>query len=231
MSLENKKKPTAKEIQQRYINYLDVFIIPEIWWQPYPTYHVSSRGNMYSLKNILYLNNGKSKKKYTRYNQLCKRSLQAKMFDMLLNIKYFHPLPVVREFPIIIQNHNRLPGMKKSGFYLCDYFFPTALGGKGLAVELDSEYHSEEKDGIRDEYLFKAFGIQTFRLRNFERAEIQKGKFNELCQLLRSEQPSQQPKVFDFSYSIREYIHNKLSTNNNIQLIDLSETDILSDIV
>lgn len=227
MAEEKKKKLTGKELEQKYINYLEVFVIPEIWWQPYPVYHVSAKGNMFSLKSILYIQNGKSAKKYSRKNQLVKRSTQAKIFDALLNIGYFDPLPVVREFPFVIQNHNRLPGMQGS-YFLADYMFPTALGGKGLAVELDSEYHHVDSDALRDKYILDTYGVQTFRLKNFERSDVQKGKFKELCQLLRSEQPSSKPIPFDFSKTIRDYIGVKLHgkpLGTTLDLINDSELD------
>ena len=212
-------------MNDKYANYLDIFTISEIWWQPYPKYHISRKGNIFSLKGILYPNT-RSVKKYTRKNQLIHRSLQAKIFDSILNIGYFDPLPVVREFPIIIQNRGRKPGQKGS-FYLADYFFPTALGGKGLIVELDSEYHKEDSDSIRDSYILETYGLSTFRMKNFEKAEVQKTKFKELCSLLRSEPASEKPRVFDFSSTIRDFISSKLSGKDNKRNISLiNEEDI-----
>lgn len=198
----------GKQSNGQAITYRETFIIPDLWWQPYPVYHVSEKGNLYSLKSILYPN-PRSIKKFTRNKQLKNRSMQAKMMDMLLNVGYFDPLPVAREFPFIIQNGKRLKGMK-GGYFLLDYFFPTVLGGKGLAVELDSEYHKKEKDAVRDLYLLKNYGIRTFRISHLERPEVQKGKFKELCQLLRSEEAaSGHPKPFNFSETIHEYLKGK----------------------
>lgn len=224
----DKKKSTGRT--ERLVNYLEIFTIPDIWWQTYPVYHVSSRGNMFSLKSILFPNS-RSCKKYTRKNQLIYRSLQAKMFDCIVNIGYFDPLPVVREFPFVIQNHNRFPGQKGS-YYLADYLFPTALGGKGLIVELDSDYHHPDSDGLRDRYLQETYGIQTFRIKNFEKENIQKGKFKELCELLRSEQPSQKPRVFNFMPTIQGYIREKLggkSLSSSLPLSLISDEDLEND--
>lgn len=218
---KNEISDRAKARTQRMINYLEVFTFPDLWWQPYPVYHVSAKGNMFSLKGILNIQNGKSSKKYSRKNQLVKRSTQAKIFDALININYWQPLLVAREFPFLIQNHNRYPGMKGSWFQ-ADYFFPTALGGKGLAVELDSEYHNETSDAIRDRYLKETYGIEIFRLKNFERESVQKGKFQELCALLRSEQASDQPRIFNFSQTIQNYINEKLGPIGGMKLEDLS---------
>ena len=82
-------------------NYLEVFFFPDIPWQPYPVYSVSEKGNVYNLKNVLYPN-ASSAKKFTRNKQLRQRSAQAKMFDMLINIGFWDPLIVVKEFPIVI---------------------------------------------------------------------------------------------------------------------------------
>lgn len=214
---------------QRLINYLEIFTIPDIWWQTYPIYHVSARGNMFSLKSILYPNS-RSSKKYTRKNQLIHRSLQAKLFDCLLNIGYFEPLMVAKEFPFVIQNNNRFPGQKGS-YYLADAFFPTALNGRGLIVELDSDYHHPDSDGLRDRYLQETYGVQTFRIKNFERADVQKGKFKELCELLRSEPASEKPRVFNFMPTIQDYIREKLGgkalTDLPVSLI--SDEDLDSD--
>ena len=87
------------------------------------------------------------------------------MFDMLINVGFWDPLPVVREFPVIIQNHLRTPGID-GGFFLIDYFFPTL----NLAVELDSDLHNDAKDRARDQYM-ERIGIETFRIRNLEKPE------------------------------------------------------------
>ena len=207
-------------------NFLEVFTIPELWWQPLPKYHVSRKGNVFSLKGILYPDT-RSVKKYTRKNQLIHRSLQAKIFDSLLNIGYFNPLPVVKEFPIVIQNRNRRPGQRGS-FYLADYYFPTALDGRGLVVELDSEYHLEDPDSLRDEYLRETYGIQTFRMAHFEREDVQKRKFPELCALLRSLPTSDKPRALDYGETIRSFVSSKLSgkeTSPEVSLISESDMD------
>lgn len=205
---------------------MDIFVIPEIWWQPYPKYHVSRKGNMFSLKGILYPDT-RSVKKYTRKNQLIHRSLQAKIFDSLLNIGYFNPLLVVKEYPIVIQNNSRLP-QQKGSFYLADYFFPTVLAGKGLIVELDSDYHEEDSDSIRDKYIQEVYGIPTFRMKNFDRGDCQKTKFKELCGLLRSEPVAEKPRVLDYSSTIRDYVSSKIlktGIGSDITLISDEELD------
>ena len=178
-------------------NYLETFTFPDIPWQPYPVYSVSGKGNVYNLREILYPNGGRSAKKYTRSKQLKIRSTQARMFDMLINIGYWEPLPVVREFPIIIQNHLRLPELE-GGYFLLDYFFPTL----SMAIELDSDYHKSDKDIVRDEYM-KKLGIRTFRIRYLERPEVQKKQFRDLTAEMRKMTPSEEPRIFSFTDNIR----------------------------
>lgn len=172
------------------MDYLETFTFKDIPWQPYPVYSVSEKGHIYNIKNVLYPN-PTSIKRFTRNKQLKKRSMQAKFFDMLINIGYWDPLIVVREFPVIIQNHLR--GKIHGGFFLLDYYFPTLC----LNVELDSEYHSEEKDNLRDEYL-GGLGIKTFRISNLEKPEVQKNKFKELTLEMRRMNPTEGPRVFSF---------------------------------
>ena len=142
-----------------------------------------------NIKSILYPS-PKSRKKFTRRKQLLYRSLQAKIFDSLINIGYFNPLPVIKEFPIIIQNSLRLPGQ-------------VGLSTMNLIVELDSELHKVDKDEIRDRYLLDNYGIQVFRINNLEKESVQRGKFQELIKLLKSKTPLSKPRVFDFSVDLR----------------------------
>lgn len=184
------------------INYFEKFFFPDIYWQPYFVYNVSEAGNLFNLKSII--NPAKSSKKYTRKKQLSKRSLQAKIFDSFINIGFFNPLIVVKEFPVIIQNSYRLKNQDGS-YYLIDYFFPTVLNGKGLFVELDSDLHDEKQDEIRDKYLLDVLGVRTFRIFRLEKESTQKGRFQELLELLRTEPSSDKPRIFDFGKNILDY--------------------------
>ena len=172
-------------------------MFPDIPWQPYPIYDVSESGNIFNLKSIIYPN-PKSCKKFTRRKQLVKRSLQAKIFDALINVGYFDPLIVVPEFPVIIQNHLREPGQTGS-FILLDYYFPNLR----MAVELDSPLHSDDLDRIRDTYLEKNLGIEVFRIRNLERSDVQKARFRELTARMRTKVPLDTFPIFSFTDNIR----------------------------
>jgi hypothetical protein len=103
-------------------NYLESFRFPDIP-QEYPVYAISESGRIVNFKSVVYPNQ-KSRKKFTRNKQLYKRSLQAKIFDALIEVGFFEPLLVYKEFPIVIQNSMRVPG-QKGMFVLLDYFFPT----------------------------------------------------------------------------------------------------------
>lgn len=179
-------------------NYLETFTFPDIPWQPYPVYSVSEKGRIYNFKNTIYPNST-SIKRFTRLKQLRKRSLQARFFDMLINVGYWEPLIVVREFPVVISNLKRTAGIE-GGFFLLDYYFPTLR----LAVELDSEYHNGKKDELRDTYL-RGIGIKTFRISHLEREGVQRKEFRELCRQMRTLTPLESPGTFDFLVNIRAH--------------------------
>lgn len=168
-------------MKKKQINYSETFVIPDIPGQSYPVYSVSDKGHIFNIKSIIYPSST-SIKKFTRKKQLAKRSIQAKIFDAFINVGYFNPLVVYKEFPIIIQNVIR--GSISGGFFLLDYFFPELM----LCVELDSDYHSEIKDKYRDDYL-KKIGITTFRIKNLEKESQQKTKFKELVEYMKSQTP------------------------------------------
>jgi hypothetical protein len=140
----------------------------------------------------------RSKKKFTRNKQLSQRSMQAKIFDAFINVGYFDPLIVYREFPVVIQNALRLPGQVGMYYYL-DYYFPELH----LAVELDSDLHNPEKDKLRDLYLNK-LGITVFRIQDLQKPNIQKTKFKELTALMRKI-GKKNPIQFDFCKDIFQY--------------------------
>lgn len=177
-------------------NHLETFYFSDIPDQPYPVYNISETGNLYSLKNIV--NPPRSAKKFTRAKQLKWRSQQAKLVDFLINIDYFYPLTVYREFLVPIQNSLRLPGIS-GGFFLLDFYFPEL----NLGLELDSEYHNQDADKLRDEYLGQ-LGIEVFRIYNLEKITTQRGRFREFITLLKSKVPVQNPRPFDFLGDLRE---------------------------
>jgi hypothetical protein len=179
---------------KKKINYLETFMFPDLPFT-YPVYAISESGKVINFKSVIYPN-PRSKKKFTRNKQLSIRSLQAKIFDSLIEVGFFDPLLVYKEVPIVIQNSFRVPG--QTGLYvLLDYFFPQLR----LAVELDSELHDKEKDILRDQYL-KKLGITVKRLLNFQKKETQRKDFRELCKYMRSCEVLELP-CYDFLYDIK----------------------------
>ena len=187
-----------KKTEAKIKNYLETFSFQDIPFQLYPVYSISESGVLFNFKSVIYPSQV-SAKKFTRKKQITHRSLQAKIFDAFINVGYFDPLVVIREYPIVVQNHLRLPG-QSGAYYLCDYFFPTLRddqGHWGLIVELDSELHDEEADSIRDAYL-ERIGLLVFRIKHLERSDVQKTRFCELTKTMRSMEDCGKPRVFSF---------------------------------
>ena len=186
----------AKKIKDQW---LETFMFPDI---PvlYPVYAFNEDGKVINFRGIIYPSSI-SKKKFTRAKQLANRSLQAKMFDMLIRIGYFEPLQVWTEFPVVIQNSRRLPG--QTGMYLLlDYYFPELH----LAIELDSKLHDQGKDKIRDQYLAN-LGIRVYRLEGLHKPSVQSKEFKQLTSEMRKIGVLPQLS-FDFQKDIREWIQN-----------------------
>ena len=62
--------------------------------------------------------------------------------------------------------------------------------------------HSEKNDSIRDAYM-GFLGIETFRIKHFERPDVQTGKFKELTKKMRGMTPTDTFKVFSFTDNVR----------------------------
>lgn len=185
-------------------DYYKDFIFPDIPGQKYPVYAVGKNGKIVNFKAIVYPNTT-SCKRFTRRKQLKFRSQQSKIFDALINVGYFDPLVVYREFPIIIENSKRLPEMKSGLFWLLDYYFPELK----LSVELDSDLHCEDKDTIRDRYLGQ-LGIEVFRIKDLHKEAVQKGKFKELTKRMREKTPIKNPQPFIFTTDLYDKLRNKI---------------------
>lgn len=193
--------------KKKEIDYRETFMFPDIVGQSFPVYCLSESGRLCNFKNIVYPSPS-SCKRFTRNKQLRKRSMQAKIFDALINVGYWNPLTVFREFPVVIQNSHRLQNQKRM-YYLMDYYFPELK----LAVELDSEYHDDQgtndTDEIRDNYLYKTHGITVFRMRNFEKPQTQKTKFHDLTKLIRSIEPIKDYAPLIFNTDLLLYLNSK----------------------
>jgi hypothetical protein len=196
-------------MKKKEINYSETFVFPGID-VVYPVYAISESGKIINFKSVSYPN-PRSIKKFTRQKQLRYRSLQAKIFDAIINIGYFNPLTVWIEFPVVIQNSLRLPGQTGTYYYL-DYYFPEVR----VAVELDSDLHDPSKDAIRDQYL-RNIGIETFRMTGLDKTSIQKKEFPKLSKLLRDRGILGRLN-FDFSHDIRLFSEKKSPESLNIRM-------------
>ena len=187
-----------KKTEAKIKDYLETFSFQDIPFQLYPMYSISESGVLFNFKSVVYPSD-RSVKRFTRKKQLAFRSLQAKIFDAFINVGFFNPLLVVRDYPVVVQNHLRLEN-QTGAYYLCDYFFPTLKddqGHWGLVVELDSELHDEEADSIRDAYL-ERIGLLVFRIKHLERPDVQKNRFCELTKTMREMEDCGKPRVFSF---------------------------------
>ena len=185
--------------------YRKEFVIPGINYQTLPDYAIAKTVRLVNFKNIVYPN-PRSAKRFTRRKQLVHRSQQARMFDMLINIGYFDGLgEIVREMPVLIENSKRPEGLKGGLFWLIDYYFQNIR----VAVELDSEYHDDYKDSLRDKYLQEVHGITVFRMRNLQLESVQKGRFLELKKLLQGCTPTLEPIPLIMTNDLYEYLGRK----------------------
>lgn len=165
-------------MKKKKIDIAEYFVFPDL---PilYPVYGISETGKLVNFKAIAYPT-PRSRKRFTRQKQLVFRSLQAKIFDAIIEIGFFKPLTVWKEFPIIIQNSQRLPG-QVGLFYYLDYYIPELH----IAIELDSDLHNKELDNIRDIYL-NNLGITVYRIMDLQKPLVQKKEFPKLVEFLKS---------------------------------------------
>ena len=158
------------------------------------------------------------KSNYSRTYQLNNRSIQSIIFDKLIEIDYFNLLgineTILKEFVLI---NTDLDNDKTRSYYLLDYFIPS----KSLCIELDSNFHYEDKDKIKDKFL-NSLGIKVLRIRDFNIDT--KNKLNSIINFIQSN-PYNEFKV-DYSELIEEYEEYK----RNIEKNNMSRiTEILND--
>lgn len=127
----------------------------------YPIYASSNKTKAYyNFKASI--SSGSHSRKY----QLKNRSIQALLFDTLIDVGYFKLVgiedEIIKEFPLI---NTRSDIDDNRSYYLLDYFIPS----KSLCIELDSTYHDDrlDLDKRKDEFL-KSLGIEVLRVRDFQ---------------------------------------------------------------
>ena len=148
-----------------------------------------ARGNNGDFKSVeRYIINELGECSYGRKYQLNHRSNQEKVIDFLIDIDYFKHY-IIKEFPVIRRDSGGL-------YYLLDYYIPT----KGIAIELDSGFHDQIKDKIRDKYL-NSLGIKVLRIYDV---------FNHLSENIKKiydfiELSELRSIIFDYSDIIEDY--------------------------
>ena len=88
-------------------------------------------------------------------------------------------------------------------YILLDYYFPELR----LAVEIDPELHTPEKDKLRDKYL-ENLGIRVKRINGLHKPGVQKKEFRELTKFMR-ETGTKPLLSFDFQKDTRDWIMQK----------------------
>lgn len=133
---------------------------------------------------------------YSRIYQLNNRSTQSIQFDLLIDINHFNLLgineTILKEFVLINTNRDN----DDRTFYLLDYFIPS----KSLCIELDSSYHDDNLDRLKDKFL-ESLGIKVLRIRDFNIDT--KNKLEVIVNFIQSN-PYNEFKV-DYSELIEEY--------------------------
>lgn len=102
----------------------------------------------------------------SRAYRLINRSTQEKLMDLLVRINYFN-IKIHREVPFICDN-------KYNEYYFADYYIPEC----NLVIELDSDYHDEIKDKVRDRY-FENLDIKVIRFKDFSANDEELNKIKE----------------------------------------------------
>ena len=157
----------------------------------YPTYLKSNRTKeYYNFKKSV------SQSNHSRNYQLSHRSVQSYLFDKLLEIDYFKEkcnIEIIKEYPLINTNLNNDPDRS---YYLLDYFIPS----KSLCIELDSDYHTIEKDKLKDNFL-NSLDIKVLRINDFNFNT--KDKLNEILDFIRLNEDNK--FNVNYSYLISEY--------------------------
>lgn len=131
-----------------------------------------------------------SKSKFSRSVHLNNRSTQEKLMDLLVRINYFD-----------VMIHREVPFINNKSYYLADYYIPS----KNLIIELDSNFHNEDEDVVRDLY-FNDLGIKVARFKNFTASDTEVKSIKDLINSIESTVPRvykfNKPGGIDFSHLI-----------------------------
>ena len=114
-----------------------------------------------------------------RENNLVQGSTWSPMFREFLDNKH-KSIDYIREFPLIIKDQNlwlslckiyQVPKVLRSrNYFMVDYF----IHDYNFIVEIDSQYHNEEYDKARDDYIKREYGLDIIRFYEYGRDANQK---------------------------------------------------------
>lgn len=114
-----------------------------------------------------------------RENNLEQGSTWSPKFQEFLDTKH-KSIGYIREFPLIIKDQNlwsslckvyQVPkGLRCRNYFMADYF----IHDYNFIVEIESQYHNEEYDKARDDYIKREYGLDTLRFYEYGRDANQK---------------------------------------------------------
>lgn len=114
-----------------------------------------------------------------RENNLIQGSTWSPKFRKFLDTKH-KSIGYIREFPLIIKDQKlwlslckiyQVPkGLWCRNYFMADYF----IHDYNFIVEIDSQYHNEEYDKARDDYIKREYGLDIIRFYEYGRDANQK---------------------------------------------------------
>lgn len=148
-------------------------------------YLIGNRDYTFKIKNYLIpkqfvtvKNNPIDLEQY-RENNLVQGSTWSPKFREFLDNKH-KSIGYIREFPLIIKDQNlwlslckiyQVPKVLRSrNYFMVDYF----IHDYNFIVEIDSQYHNEEYDKARDDYIKREYGLDIIRFYEYGRDANQK---------------------------------------------------------
>lgn len=130
-------------------------------------------------KQILTLNNNWTDLEDNRGRNLNQGSTWSPNLKNFLDTKY-KSIEYIREFPLIIKDQNlwlslceiyQVPkGLWCRNYFMADYF----IYEYNFIVEIDSQYHNEEYDKARDDYIKREYGLDIIRFYEYGKDADQK---------------------------------------------------------
>ena len=175
-------------------------------------------GNFLIPKGITTIKENYHDLEQSRGDNLAQGSAWSPDFQKFLDTKH-KSIDYIREFPIIIRDqtlwgsmcelHNVPPNLQSRNYFLADYL----IYNYNFMVEIDSQYHNEEYDNARDEYIKRGYGLDTLRFYEYGRNKYQ--KFSDDFQFLVNLCRNSGAIPVDFNYD-QLIIDNFLQSNSKV---------------